>query len=183
MEEELIDQNNKRIENHNEESTNLTEGTSNNNIFDESSDEDIDIEQLCNSSDLPIDSEKPSLIPNESRFNAVEYLVGSLNSALDSLAFDKAIVIQSKMAGEINNSSSEVLKSIKETEDLLKENILKYNKLKNVILPGIEANLSKNAKTAKKITTYMKELYPVEYSKGRSKVLDNLTEDEEGLYS
>lgn len=144
------------------------------------------LERLRSNSSMVDDStttEKPSLIPNESRFKPIEYLIGSLNSALDSLAFDKTLVIQSKMAGELNNTSNEVLKMIEEIETSLKEHIIKYERLKQEIIPGIESNLKKGNKIADRLTNYVKDVYPVEYSKGRSKVLDNLTEDEEGLYS
>lgn len=153
----------------------------------EDEDEDEDervLERLRSNSPAGGNSiEKPSLIPNESRFNPIEYFIGSLNNALDSLAFDKTLVIQSKMAGELNNSANEVMKIIDEMEFLLKEHIAKYEKLKQEILPEIEGNLRKGTKMANKMTAYVKEVYPVEYSKGRSKILDNLTEDEEGLYS
>lgn len=154
------------------------------NDIENNSEDELVLERLRSSSPIgTTNREKPSLIPNESRFNAVEYLINSLNGALDSLAFDKTLVVQSKMAGELNNSSNEVLKTIKNMEDSLKEHILRYNELKNEILPEIESNLQKGTKLANKLTEYVKVNYPVEYSKGRSKILDNLTEEEEGLYS
>lgn len=151
--------------------------------YDEDEDELV-LERIRSSSPVGAHSaEKPSLIPNESRFNPIEYLIGSLNNALDSLAFDRTLVIQSKMAGELNNSANEVLKIVDEIDSSLKEHIAKYEKLKQEILPEIELNLRRGTKMANKLTAHVKERYPVEYSKGRSKVLDNLTEDEEGLFS
>ncbi|KAG0680489.1 KxDL motif-containing protein 1 [Pichia californica] len=146
--------------------------------------DELVLERLRSTSPIGQQSiEKPSLIPNESRFNAIEYLIGSLSMALDSLTFDKTLVIQSKMAGELNNSSNDVLKAIEEMEISLKEHIIKYNNLKNNIIPEIESNLRKGTKLANKLTAYVKKEYPIEYSKGKAKILDNLTEDEEGLYS
>lgn len=156
----------------------------NENDIENNTEDELVLERLRSSSPIgTTNREKPSLIPNESRFNAVEYLINSLNNALDSLAFDKALVVQSKMAGELNNSSNEVLITIKNMEDSLKEHISKYNELRNEILPEIELNLQKGTRLANKLTEYVKTNYPVEYSKGRSKILDNLTEEEEGLYS
>lgn len=126
--------------------------------------------------------EKPSVVPNESRFNAIEYLLGSLESAMNSLKFDKALVIQSQMAGNLNNASNDVLNAITELQDEIKAQIGKYCILKDQILPEIEANLKIGTKKMNKISFYLQSKYPVEYSKGRSKVLENLTEDEEGIF-
>lgn len=154
-----------------------------NDSYDEDQDELV-LERIRSSSPVGTHSaEKPSLIPNESRFNPIEYLIGSLNNALDSLAFDRTLVIQSKMAGELNNSANEVLKIVDEIEFSLKEHTTKYEKLKQEILPEIESNLRRGTKMANKLAAHVKERHPVEYSKGRSKVLDNLTEDEEGLFT
>lgn len=128
------------------------------------------------------DNEKPSLIPNESRFNPIEYLIGSLNEAMSSLESDKTLVVQSKMAGNLNNATSEVLKMISDLQESLEEHIVNYESLKSEVLPELEANLRLGTDLVEKITAYMKDVYPVEYAKGRSKVLENLTEDEEGLY-
>lgn len=127
--------------------------------------------------------EKAPVIPNESRLNAVEYLMGSLNAAMDSLQFDRSLVIQSKMAGNINNSTNEVLKTIDELQMALQEHVKKYDLLKREILPEIESNLRNSTRIVKKLTNYVKNQHPVEYSKGRSKVLENLTEEEEGLFN
>lgn len=146
-------------------------------------DNNNNLERMFTGSSQTMKMEKPSLVPNESTFNGVEYLIGSLTSALDSIEFDKTLVMQSKMAGEIHNISNDVLKTIEEMEFTLKEHIKKYNQLKTEIIPEIESNINKSTKIANKLTKYMKQKYPVEYSKGRSKVLDNLTEDEADLYS
>lgn len=75
--------------------------------FHDEDEDELVLERIRSSSPVAAHSaEKPSLIPNESRFNPIEYLIGSLNNALDSLAFDRTLVIQSKMAGELNNSAN-----------------------------------------------------------------------------
>jgi hypothetical protein len=155
--------------------------------IEEGGDDASELERILSNSTIDdkksILNEKPSLIPNESRFNAIEYLANSLKIALDSLEFDKALVIQSKMAGNLNNSTNEVLKTIEELKVALNDHIQRYELLKKEILPEIESNLRNGTKIVKKLTDYVKNEYPVEYSKGRSKVLENLTEDEEGLFS
>lgn len=153
----------------------------------EGDDDDYELNRIISTSTIESrrnsTQEKAPLIPNESRLNAVEYLMGSLNAAMDSLQFDKSLVIQSKMAGYINNSTNEVLRTIDELEIALQEHIEKYELLKKEIIPEIESNLRNGTKIVKKLTEYVKNEHPVEYSKGRSKVLENLTEEEEGLFN
>ncbi|AWU73926.1 hypothetical protein CAS74_001724 [Pichia kudriavzevii] len=129
-----------------------------------------------------IDNEKPSLVPNDSRFNTVDFVLQSLNGALNSIEYDKALVIQSKMAGNLNSTTNDVLRKIERLQEALEEHIVKYRRLKEVIIPQIDRNLQEATKITKRLTRHVKEIYPVEYSKGRSKVLENLTEDEEGLF-
>lgn len=129
-----------------------------------------------------VEIEKPSVVPNKMRFKSIDFLLASLDSAMNTLEFDKALVIQSQVAGSLNSASSDIQKSIESLEEELKLQIDKYTNLKSRILPGIESNLKKTRKKVKNITSYLQAKYPVEYSKGRSKILENLTEDEEGLF-
>lgn len=126
--------------------------------------------------------EKPSLVPNKLKFDSIDFLLSGLESAMNSLEFDKALVIQSQVAGNLNSTSSDIQKSIESLQTELQLQIERYSTLKTILLPRIEANIKKSAKRIDKITLYLKSKYPVEYSKGRSKILENLTEDEEGLF-
>lgn len=126
--------------------------------------------------------EKPSLVPNKLKFDSIDYLLSGLESAMNSLEFDKALVIQSQVAGNLNSTSSDIQKSIESLQTELQLQIERYSTLKTILLPQIEANIKKSAKRIDKITLYLKSKYPVEYSKSRSKILENLTEDEEGLF-
>lgn len=128
--------------------------------------------------------EKPSLVPNESNytFNPIEYMVETLNGALDSLEYDQSLVVQSKMAGELNNSSNEVLKTISELKAAIHEHIAKYELLQKQIIPDIDRNLRKASQQIKQLTALSKAKYPVEYARARAKVLDNVNSDEEGVY-
>lgn len=126
--------------------------------------------------------EKPSLVPNKLKFDSIDFLLSGLESAMNSLEFDKALVIQSQVAGNLNSTSSDIQKSIESLQTELQLQIERYSTLKTILLPQIDANIKKSAKRIDKITLYLKSKYPVEYSKGRSKILENLTEDEEGLF-
>jgi hypothetical protein len=128
--------------------------------------------------------EKPSLVPNESTytFNPTEYLVETLNGALDSLEYDQSLVVQSKMAGELNNSSNEVLKTISDLRNTITEHVAKYELLQKQVLPEIAYNLRKASQRVKQLTTHARETYPVEFARARARVLENITSDEEGVY-
>lgn len=126
--------------------------------------------------------EKPSLVPNKLKFDSIDFLLSGLESAMNSLEFDKALVIQSQVAGNLNSTSSDIQKSIESLQTELQLQIERYSTLKTILLPQIDANIKKSAKRIDKITLYLKSKYPVEYSKSRSKILENLTEDEEGLF-
>lgn len=126
--------------------------------------------------------EKPSIVPNESNFNPSDFLFHSLEAAMDSEQYDKALVLQSQMAGNINNASNEVTSTIKCIQEAMETHKMKYTILKDRILNEIEANIKISTAWVEKLTIQLKDKYPIEYSKGRSKVLENLTTDEEGLF-
>lgn len=157
------------------------EGSSDVNTDSDSDSDSLDIDRIYSNSSYTERREKSSQ-NQEQQFSPIEYLIGSLNNALNSLEYDKSLVIQSKMAGELNNTTNQVLKTIEDLQASLTEQIAKYERLSKEIIPEIEYNLRKATKNAKILTKYVKSTYPIEYSKGRSKVLENLTEDEEGLF-
>ncbi|TID29639.1 hypothetical protein CANINC_001758 [Pichia inconspicua] len=154
--------------------------------FDSDSEEEYDatnssLTKFGNLRETP-EMEKPSLVPNKLKFDSIDFLLSGLESAMNSLEFDKALVIQSQVAGNLNSTSSDIQKSIESLQTELQLQIERYSTLKTILLPQIDANIKKSAKRIDKITLYLKSKYPVEYSKGRSKILENLTEDEEGLF-
>ncbi|KAG7827703.1 hypothetical protein KL920_004466 [Ogataea angusta] len=121
-------------------------------------------------------------VEERSTFNAVDYLIGSLNSSLDSVKLDRSLMMQSQVSGTINNTMQELLRTMNEVSEKLEKHIKRYEQLKTQIIPELSANLAKNTKLCNKLTKNMKDTYPVEYSKSRDKVLNRVTEEEEDLY-
>ncbi|KAG7787878.1 hypothetical protein KL910_003432 [Ogataea haglerorum] len=122
--------------------------------------------------------------PAEERptFSAVDYLIGSLNSSLDSVQLDRSLMMQSQVSGTINNTMQDLLRTMNEVSEKLENHIKRYEQLRTQIIPELSANLAKNTKLCNKLTKKMKDTYPVEYSKSRDKVLNRVTEEEEDLY-
>lgn len=112
-------------------------------------------------------------------FNPVEYLIKSFEDALNSLQYDKALVLQSQMAGEINNTSHEVAMMIEELEQCIRTQTEKYQRLKLIIIPEIQSNLKQSTASINELTKYMKKNHPVEYARGRDKVLNRITDDDQ----
>ncbi|KAG7881244.1 hypothetical protein KL938_003374 [Ogataea parapolymorpha] len=121
-------------------------------------------------------------VEEQSTFNAVDYLIGSLNSSLDSVQLDRSLMMQSQVSGTINNTMQDLLRTMNEVSEKLENHIKRYEQLKTQIIPELNANLDKNTKLCNKLTKKMKETYPVEYSKSRDKVLNRVTEEDEDLY-
>ncbi|KAG7695850.1 hypothetical protein KL933_002565 [Ogataea haglerorum] len=117
-----------------------------------------------------------------STFSAVDYLIGSLNSSLDSVQLDRSLMMQSQVSGTINNTMQDLLRTMNEVSEKLENHIKRYEQLRTQIIPELSANLAKNTKLCNKLTKKMKDTYPVEYSKSRDKVLNRVTEEEEDLY-
>ncbi|KAG7801161.1 hypothetical protein KL944_003568 [Ogataea haglerorum] len=117
-----------------------------------------------------------------STFSAVDYLIGSLNSSLDSVQLDRSLMMQSQVSGTINNTMQDLLRTMNEVSEKLENHIRRYEQLRTQIIPELSANLAKNTKLCNKLTKKMKDTYPVEYSKSRDKVLNRVTEEEEDLY-
>lgn len=112
-------------------------------------------------------------------FSPVDYLIKSFEDALNSLQYDKALVIQSQMAGEINNTSHEIVRMIEELELCIRTLTNKYQHLKLVIVPEIQSNLKQSTISINELTKYMKKNHPVEYAKGRDKVLNRITDEDQ----
>lgn len=123
-----------------------------------------------------------ALMPNGPQFNGVDYLINSLYNSLDSVQLDRSLVQQSQISGEMNSTTSDILRTIDELERCLKEHIAKYEKLKRQIIPEIVSNISKSARVSSRLRESMKRSYPVEYSKSMDKVVNRITNDEEDLY-
>ncbi|ESX02966.1 hypothetical protein KL918_002260 [Ogataea parapolymorpha] len=121
-------------------------------------------------------------VEEQSTFNAVDYLIGSLNSSLDSVQLDRSLMMQSQVSGTINNTMQDLLRTMNEVSEKLENHIKRYEQLKTQIIPELNANLDKNTKLCNKLTKKIKETYPVEYSKSRDKVLNRVTEEDEDLY-
>ncbi|KAG7695520.1 hypothetical protein KL930_003518 [Ogataea haglerorum] len=117
-----------------------------------------------------------------STFSAVDYLIGSLNSSLDSVQLDRSLMMQSQVSGTINNTMQDLLRTMNEVSEKLENHIKRYEQLRTQIIPELSANLAKNTKLCNKLTKKMKDTYPVEYSKSRDKVLNRVTEEDEDLY-
>lgn len=111
-------------------------------------------------------------------FSAVEYLAKAFEDALYSLQYDKALVVQSQMAGEINNTQHEIITLIEELERAIVVQREKYRHLKLNVIPEIQANLKQSTKSINELTKAMKKRYPVEYAKGRDKVLNRVTDED-----
>lgn len=112
-------------------------------------------------------------------FDTPGFLLRALEDALNSLQYDQALVVQSQMAGQINNSLLELEKIIPELESSLKQLRESYKQLRNDIVPEIVANLKQSATIIKEITRYMKKHHPVEYAKSRDKVLNRITDEDQ----
>ncbi|KAG7879002.1 hypothetical protein KL905_003603 [Ogataea polymorpha] len=121
-------------------------------------------------------------VEEQSTFNAVDYLIGSLNNSLDSVQLDRSLMMQSQVSGTINNTMQDLLRTMDEVSEKLENHIKRYEQLKTQIIPELNANLDKNTKLCNKLTKKIKETYPVEYSKSRDKVLNRVTEEDEDLY-
>ncbi|CDK29438.1 unnamed protein product [Kuraishia capsulata CBS 1993] len=115
-------------------------------------------------------------------FHPVEYLLGSLESALSSIDLDRSIVLQSQISGELNNTSKELLKMMEVLEQRIRSHMANFDRLKNNTIPELAANISKAEKKATKLTKVLKDQYPIEYSKSLDKVLNRITKDDENLY-
>ncbi|ODV87012.1 hypothetical protein CANARDRAFT_179720, partial [[Candida] arabinofermentans NRRL YB-2248] len=117
-----------------------------------------------------------------SNFNAIDYLINSLYGSLNAIELDRSLVLQSQISGELNNTSKEILVLIDELSSKLTDHVTKYENLKTKIIPGLISNLNKSTKMAAKLTHAMKDMYPVEYSKSKDKVLNRVTDEDEDLY-
>lgn len=170
-----------------------------NNTQETSSDDEFQSE-TCSNSDVEDENHRPNNVhpffsrqmlnssqslcsPNNEldNFNGVEYLLATLKSAMGSLEFDKSLVLQSKMAGEINNTSNEIITTIDELKNCLKEHSDKFEKLQKYIIPEIESNLNQSVKSVRRMTRYVKERHPIAYAKGRDKVLHRVSNEDEDV--
>lgn len=115
-------------------------------------------------------------------FNAIEYLIASLNNSLSAIELDRSVVLQSKVSGELNSTSIELLKMMDELQEKIEDHAERYKRVKKTVIPELTSNLAKSEKLVNSLTRSMKSKFPVEYSKSKDKVLNRITAEEEDLY-
>ncbi|KAH3670525.1 hypothetical protein OGAPHI_001040 [Ogataea philodendri] len=144
-----------------------------------------------NANDFGVDSDNESYtnttteeapIEERSTFNAIEYLISSLDNSLDSVHLDRSLMVQSQVSGAINSTMQDVLRTIDEVSAKMETHIKRYEQLKTQIVPELSSNIAKNTKLCQKLSARLKETYPVEFSKSRDKVLNRVTDEDEDLY-
>lgn len=143
-----------------------------------------------NSSDLSLlnttsssDNDQDSVPDNQqSRFDAVEYFLQSINASLSTLELDKSIVLQSQLSGLLNDKSKLLALKIDELQDFLSEYKARISEYQSKTIPSLVSGLHSSEKRILRLNHYMKKNHPIEYQKSKDKVLNRITDEDDDLY-
>lgn len=118
----------------------------------------------------------------EQLFDPVTYLTDTLENALSSLEFSKAVAKQAKISGQLKSKELELLRLYEESQSRLQElhdTMQRGLKTLHIVYKDLKLNKHKVEAASQRISNK----YPIEYNQARDKVLrrDTLLLDDEDV--